>query len=98
MKNPVTGRWYITYERAIQWVDGKTVRIEIAMDITQQKEIEAELRQSHKMEAIGTLAGGIAHEFNNVLAIILGNAEMAMDDIPEWNPATRRLRKFVPHH
>ena len=94
VKNPVTGKWYITYERAIQWVDGKTVRIEIAMDITRQKEIEAELRQSHKMEAIGTLAGGIAHEFNNVLAIILGNAELAMDSIPEWNPASGSLKEI----
>ena len=46
------------------------------------------------MEAIGTLAGGIAHEFNNVLAIILGNAELAMDSIPEWNPASGSLKEI----
>ena len=43
------------------------------------------------MEAIGTLAGGIAHDFNNILGIILGNTELAMDDVPEWNPAHHNL-------
>ena len=46
------------------------------------------------MEAIGTLAGGIAHEFNNVLGIILGNAELAMDDVPAWNPASESLKEI----
>jgi signal transduction histidine kinase len=45
------------------------------------------------MEAIGNLAGGIAHEFNNVLGIILGNAELAMDDVPDWNPAKESLER-----
>lgn len=61
-------------------------------DVTQ--EIQAErafnaLQQQffeiRKMRALGTLAGGIAHEFNNILSIIIGNVELAMDDIPQWN-------------
>jgi len=44
--------------------------------------LEAELRQAHKMEAIGTLAGGVAHDFNNILGAILGYAELAMYEMP----------------
>jgi len=46
------------------------------------------------MESVGTLAGGIAHDFNNILGIILGNAELAMDDVPEWNPAKFNLKEI----
>ena len=51
----------------------------VSFDITDRKQMEKQQRQSQKMEAVGTLAGGIAHEFNNLLAIILGNAELLMD-------------------
>jgi PAS domain S-box-containing protein len=71
-------------------------------DITERKQAEKEktklenqLQQAHKMEAIGVLAGGIAHDFNNILSIILGNAELAMDDLPEWNLARHNLEEIA---
>lgn len=60
----------------------------IAQDITKQKlaeKLEKQLFQSRKMESVGTLAGGIAHEFNNILSIIMGNNELILQDLPDWS-------------
>lgn len=98
-KNPVTKRWFINYDRAIKWIDGRYVRLEIATDITDVKRLEAERRkteaQLHKaqrFEAIGTLAGGIAHDFNNLLMGIQGNASLMMEEIAAEDPHRDRLQ------
>ena len=75
-------------------IAGKPLILTVFNDVTTQKQLEDQLRQSHKMEAIGTLAGGIAHEFNNILGIIIGNTELAIDDVPEWNPAKDCLEEI----
>lgn len=66
----------------------------IFRDVTERYQMEAELRHAHKMQAIGTLAGGVAHEFNNVLGVIIGNAELGMSDLPEGNPLRRNLTEI----
>ncbi|MFH1985049.1 MAG: PAS domain S-box protein [Pseudomonadota bacterium] len=63
-------------------------------DLTEIKQLQAALEQAHKMEAIGTLTGGIAHDFNNILGVIIGNCELALDDVPEWNPAHSNLEEI----
>ena len=55
----------------------------IARDLTDQKNIEAQIQHIHKMEAIGTLAGGIAHEFNNALTSIVGNIQLLEMGLPD---------------
>ena len=90
--------------------DGSTFRLEVSSsliifqdrpavqgifrDVTEQERLKHQLQQAQKMEAIGTLAGGIAHDFNNILGIILGNTELAMDDVRDWNPAWYNLEEI----
>ncbi|MFP4583395.1 MAG: sensor histidine kinase [Desulfococcaceae bacterium] len=58
------------------------------------KDRESALRRALKHEAVCTLAGGMAHEFNTVLSIILGNAEMAMEDVPSHWPVHKNLEQI----
>lgn len=61
------------------------------VDVTQRRRLEAGLRQAHKMEAVGMLAAGVAHEFNNLLTAIMGSAALAKTAIPPENQARRSL-------
>src|SRR5450830_14553 len=63
----------------------------IYRDITERKQAEAQLRQSQKMEAIGTLAGGVAHDFNNLLTGILGNIALMRSSLPPADPLLENL-------
>ena len=60
----------------------------------QQRQLQVQLAQSHKMQAVGTMAGGIAHDFNNILSAILGNAELARQDLAVTHPARESLHEI----
>jgi len=63
--------------------------VAIQRDITERKRLEAQLFQSQKMETVGKLAGGIAHEFNSILTAIIGQSELLLGDLPPENPLVK---------
>ncbi|MDM8538830.1 response regulator [Desulfobacterales bacterium HSG17] len=67
----------------------------VLIDITKNKILEAQLYQSKKIESIGTLTGGIAHDFNNILYVITENAELSLEEIPEWNPVHNNIKEIL---
>ena len=92
-------RWYHDRGLALRDEDGRPYRMAGSIeDVTDRKEAEAQrdrlegqLRQAQKLEAMGTLAGGVAHDFNNILAAILGYGEMAQKIADEGTP----LRRYI---
>ncbi len=73
-------RWLQNIGKSIVDANGNALVVTgIQLDITERKNLEEHLYQSHKMESIGQLTGGIAHDFNNILSVILGNLELVLD-------------------
>lgn len=66
----------------------------ITQDITEKLSLEEQLRQSQKMEAVGQLAAGVAHDFNNILTIIHGHTALLQRALPADTPATESLKQI----
>ena len=60
----------------------------------ERKKLQAQLAHAHKIESVGRLAGGVAHDFNNMLSVILGNTEILMEDIDPSNPLVTNLEEI----
>ena len=68
--------------------------IGVKKDVTKLVELETKIRQSQKMEAVGRLAGGVAHDFNNILTAILGYSEILLGMLPEKDPVRKKVEEI----
>ncbi len=98
-----TRKWVFIETTAQSFLNEPAINGGIASvrDITERRKVEEEnkrlqtqLAQAHKMESVGRLAGGVAHDFNNMLGVILGHTEMALDDLAPTNPLFINLQEI----
>jgi two-component system cell cycle sensor histidine kinase/response regulator CckA len=80
------GRTYQIYDYPFADIDGSPRVLELGIDITERKALEAQLMQAQKMEAVGRLAGGVAHDFNNLLMAIMGYGELMRTSLMQDDP------------
>lgn len=82
------GRAIYDHQGRPQWVDG------VILDVTSRRELENQLQQAHKLRSLADVTGGVAHDFNNMLAGVLGYAELLRDQLPPGNESVKWLDKL----
>jgi PAS domain S-box-containing protein len=88
-------RYFLDQAMAVDWKDGRHPEIiGTTLDITERKQLELELAQAQKLEALGKLTGGIAHDFNNMLSIVIGNLDLVQKSFSE-PVASRRAKSAL---
>lgn len=87
-------RWVDFTSGAIEF-DGRPAALGTAYDITERKKLEEQFRQSHKMEAVGLLAGGVAHDFNNILTAIIGYGNLVKMKLAANDPALNYVDQIL---
>jgi PAS domain S-box-containing protein len=91
---------------AVRWIrdrvwplrddQGRVVRIlGVAEDVTERRELEERLRHGQKLETVGHLAGGVAHDFNNILTVLQAASEMLLEDLPSSSPLRDIAREIL---
>jgi PAS domain S-box-containing protein len=102
--NTATLRWLSADGKTV-WIEQRTVLLRdkdlkliaiegIARDITERVNLEQQLRQSQRMEAVGRLAAGVAHDFNNILTVIGGYSELALESMAAGNPHRGQIEQI----
>ncbi len=91
-----TWRWHVSSGSPVKDDDGRIIGfVGIARDVTERVSLQDQLLQAQRVEAVGRLAGGVAHDFNNMLGVIIGNAELALSKVSPEDPVHNRLNQIV---
>jgi two-component system cell cycle sensor histidine kinase/response regulator CckA len=97
----VAGRWVDATATPLRDAAGAVAgAILLLRDVTQQRSLEGQLTQARRLEAIGRLAGGVGHDFNNLLTVIVACGELALEDLSQGDPQRGNLDEILAaaHH
>ncbi|HLY61388.1 MAG TPA: PAS domain S-box protein [Terriglobia bacterium] len=86
--------WVLISSSLIEEEKQGTTILSTVLDITRWRELGEQLRQAQKMDAVGRLAGGVAHDFNNMLQIINGYSELLLDELPAQDPSRDLVKEI----
>ncbi len=90
-----TIRWIHDQSFSLRDESGQVYRIAgVSEDVTEQRELESQLRQMQRLEAVGQLTAGVAHDFNNVLAVVQGHADLLLLDCEPGSSTEESLRQI----
>jgi len=96
MEHEKLGKTFLVSAAPVFDERGKLTHIaHVAKDISEQKKLAAQLIQAQKMESIGNLAGGVAHDFNNILTAIYGYSEIVLDDLEEGSETWQNVQEIL---
>ena len=93
--SPKDNRSYHISQTPIAHEDGSISKMTVYRDTTDFKKMEAQLHQAQKMESVGRLAGGVAHDYNNALSVIIGFTELAMLEVDPTEPLHSNLNQVL---
>ena len=85
----------VEYSGRVFEVEGTPSLLSIIRDVEERRRLERQLTHAQKMEAIGRLAGGVAHDFNNIMTAVMGHAQIASESLPDEAPARDDLKEIL---